>query len=168
VAGEVQSALNFAGKIAPDIRQRDIAIFGLTEATRDPRLGRLSWSLAQADGVNSSVDDSGGLSVSLTPPFNGEIVARDVIVKPGQRYQFTQRIEYEGDGARPEVRWSASCVHEVSLDPIWDQPLPSITSKSLYSSAVSVPENCTVVRFALMARSPDGQSMSNFMIKIVS
>ncbi len=168
VAGKTQAALDFAGKIAPDIRRQDIAIFGLTDATRDPRLGRLSWSLSQADGVNSSVDGSGGVTVSLTPPFSGEIAARDVFVTPGRRYQFSQRIEYEGDGARPQLRWSASCANATPLIPIWEQVLPKSAPKTHELSAISAPENCSIVRFTLSAQTPDGQIVSIFNINNLS
>ena len=164
VAGQTQSAFNFAAKIAPDIKREAIENFGLSGATRDPRLGRLSWSLSQADGINSSVTDNGALTASLTPPFSGEVATRDVLVNPGQRYQLTQQIVYEGNSERPQVRWSASCVKENSTDLFWDDYAPRNSSEISYESNIDVPEVCPVVRFILFATSPDSQGDFTFTI----
>lgn len=167
-AGKVQSALNLAAKIAPGIRQQDMADFGFTDATRDPRLGRLSWTLSQADGVNSSIDGNGGLTVALTPPFSGEIATRDVVVEPGRRYQLSHRVEYESDGARPQVRWSAACVHDALVNPIWEQNLPTTTGTSTQNLSISVPDNCALIRFQLSAIAPDAQIISSFTVNNMS
>lgn len=164
VAGKTQSAFNFAAKIAPDIKREAIENFGLSGATRDPRLGRLSWSLSQADGINSSVTDNGALTASLTPPFSGEVATRDVLVNPGQRYQLTQQIVYEGNSERPQVRWSASCVKENSTDLFWDDYAPRNSNEISYKSNIDVPEGCPVVRFILFATSPDSQGDFTFTI----
>lgn len=164
VAGKTQLALNLIAKIAPDIRREEIANFGLTDATRDPRLGPLSWKLSEAEGINSSVDASGGLTVSITPSFSGEIATRDIFVKPGQRYQFTQRVEYGGGGARPEVRWSASCVNEASLAPFWELNFSKFARQSRLTSDFSAPNNCKLVRMSLIARPTDSQITNEFFI----
>lgn len=163
VAGKTDSSLKLVRQIAPN-SLNDLTNLSLRASAQETRLGKFIWTFSQSDGVQTSFDEGEGLSISLTPPFDGEIAARDVLVRPSALYQVAYRVDYVHDSPPPQIVWQASCILESGTSVVSRHLHTPGSVDSAIKFNVRIPEKCWVLRFQIMGRAPDYQSSSEFRI----
>lgn len=164
--GRFDAALGHASTVWSDFDRKAFARFAVTAATLDPRLGGLSWTLADNEGMGASLED-GTVVATLEPLGRGAVLARDVPVQAGGAYQLIQTVAVDS-GPRPaSLRWRANCV---PADPaqaaaeFWTQLVPTSQTATTYRTAFSVPAGCNLAHLELVAFGPEGQLPTSLRI----
>ena len=166
-AGKPETARALWLRLLPDVDPAIMGDMAISEASSDPRLGDLGWSFPQIDGINSAVESSGILTASIAPLSRGIVAQRDIAVSSGRNYRLSHRLRQDESGARAELRWTATCVYPVGLTNIWSESLPNTGDVSYGGTTISVPKGCHVLRFALIARGPEGQIGANISVSTI-
>lgn len=157
VEGRLDELRRLAAAAAPSYPAERLSDLGFSRETFDERLGALSWALPAADGIRVDWEGGEAIRIHAEPLSQGVVAARDVPVEGGATYELAQRIADVPGWSSIELAWRAECVKAGASQQFWDQRLPTEFSGTGQRMVVRVPEGCTLARFSLLARGPEGQ-----------
>ncbi len=155
--GEFPMATRLAKAIWPDL---DASSFAVTEATSDPRLGSLSWSLAGGGAMVASANNAGGFDVTVNAFGSSTVASRTIAVQPGASYVFSHGLKSSIDASPANMKWQAFCLPG-SKQLIWEQKLPADATRG-FMSVLSVPASCKGISLDLTTSGSDQASNTVF------
>lgn len=160
-----QSVDRFAAALIPGFKPGTLRQLEVSVDTLDPRLGSLAWVFPENDGLAVETEDSGSMVVTAQPLARGVAAVRDLVVTPGGRYVFSQRIELGLDLGEVRASWTATCVGKGQAASFWEKQIPAGRSSADQSTLLEIPGDCSSVRFTLAVEGPDGQSPGSLVVR---
>lgn len=163
-AGDVAGASVLAKALMPGFNLMTFSELQMTPQTTDKRLGLLGWSFPQTDSISSFLEEDGTLNFNVLPLARGAVAERDVIVVPHQTYSIAQLVASDSSGARAETDINIGCVNGNKVTPIVRKQILGRLADPTSSAQFSVPDNCSLIRFSITVRGPEGQMPSSVKI----
>lgn len=157
-------AIDYAGKAFPGFDREAFARAGFSSSSADRRLGSLAWRFFNGKGILTSFGQEGAMEVRLQPASSGNIAMRDVPVKPGATYRFSQTLVGEGDVAATTIRWYVRCASAKNSRALGRFDVPWSAGSSGFAVDVAIPPDCGLVNLRLGAVGPNAQLPANFTI----
>jgi len=129
----------------------------LVYAATHARLGSLAWTLSHKNNIEAALGQDGRLNVTLEPGASGLLATRDLPVKPGATYLFSQLASDTGAVPGQSLRWRAQCGSGPDTVIVGQFPVPWPEDASAFEARISVPENCILLRLSLTAEGQEAQ-----------
>lgn len=163
VEGGRAGALRFASAAIPGFSAATLSNLSVDSTTLDRRLGLFSWTFPPNDGIEVEIGENTSLKIQADPLARGTAGLRDLLLEGG-KYQLVQSLEFGSETEKIDARWSADCITTAGPVRFWEQRLPVSDGERAYRSHLIVPQNCAVVRMALLVEGPEGQVPSTLTI----
>ena len=156
-AGRFDLAYKLAKMVVPRFDPGKAGALAVNERTTDPRLGSLAWILANEGPVLTSANESGGFDVQIQPLSYGTAAARNIALREGGVYSFSQAVRSDGSAPAPHLVWKAACLPDAAGKAFWEQSFPARRDLQRYDFMLSIPTGCRGIHLVLETRGPDGQ-----------
>jgi hypothetical protein len=120
--------------------------------------------LTQGGGIDATLGQDGALAVTLEAGVAGIVAERDLPVRPGGAYRFSQKMADTGDAEGQNLQWQAQCRSERAAVTVGHYSVPWPEGNSTFQTEITVPDNCTLLRLNLTAEGPETQLPARFEI----
>lgn len=124
--------------------------FALNEQTTNEGFAPLTWTIP-ADGMMAVAFAGEDVEAIAPPDTSGGLLTRTMSIEPG-RYRLQHAVNYPEGGEPLSLAWRATCMTGTNGKDFWSQTIPPLERNSRYSMDMSVPRNCTGIRFDLSVK----------------
>lgn len=165
-AGQWNEAMQLSATAWPNFDQAEFERLDISAQSTEPRLGRLAWTLSNEGGIETFLDASNAVEVTLDPLSRGQIAARDIRLDRAGDHTFTYRIGFVDANSGVRLQWQADCVPASGGDSrkIWEQSIPASAAATTYRSTLRVPAGCGLLSLRLSGSGPEGGGAASVRI----
>jgi hypothetical protein len=155
---DFDAARQFAAQL-PAKDQRTIADFGLSQASTDPQLSVLGWTLVNDATTSAAIGNDGTLAITVGAEQSQMVASRTTLLSPGD-YTLTQSVGHDQASPRAGLIWDLVCAGSPDMS-LWHQHMPDGGGETeTYQVIITIPSDCSAQDWRLTALGATGQVAS--------